>query len=168
MSKVIDLTGKKFGRLTAIKYVGTRENYWAWECICECGNKVIVPGVYIRNGSSSSCGCYMREVVSKTQTKHGKSNSTTYTSWRAMKTRCYNKNVKEYRLYGKRGIKVCDRWLESFSCFIEDMGIRPRGTSLERIDVNGNYEPSNCRWATKTEQCNNTRRNKFISYNGGN
>lgn len=130
--------------------------------MCDCGNKTIVSTGNLKNGTTKSCGCYQREYQAKRGRKnfykHGLSNHPLYPTWSTMKSRCYNKNNISYKNYGARGIKVCDRWLNSFENFLKDMGEKPSDKhSLDRIDINGDYEPSNCRWATPEEQAINKR-----------
>lgn len=162
--KFIDLIGRKFGLLTVIKKTDKKCNgKIVWECLCDCGNIVEVTGNHLRSGSVKSCGCIM-----KTHGHSGgidKKPSDTYTCWRSMIQRCYNNKNKRYKDYGGRGITVCEEW-KYFTNFLSDMGERPNGKSIDRIDVNGNYEPSNCRWATTKEQQNNLRNNRKVVYNG--
>jgi len=172
MSKIIDLIGQNFGRLTVVsKAEPTKGNRRArWNCVCVCGNVSIASGEALRNGRSSSCGCYAAEQSGKRiaaiNTTHGMCGTPEYRAWNNMKDRCYNGNNKEFSSYGGRGIKVCDRWLDSFDAFYRDMGDRPVGTSIDRIDNDGNYESNNCRWATQVEQANNKSINRFICYQG--
>lgn len=130
-------------------------------CQCDCGNVGIHSVNHLRRGNIHSCGCTRPESVSRTFTTHGDSNSVEYHAWLACKSRCYNKNNEKYHCYGGRGIRVCDRWIDpvnGYINFLADMGRRPpECNSVDRIEVNGNYEPGNCRWATQTEQMNNTR-----------
>lgn len=167
MAKIKDIRNQRFGRLVALYPTGEANNNGAfiWHCICDCGNYIDVAGVYLRNGNTKSCGCgqvYYHQI-------HGMSNTPEFAAWRAMIDRCYNKKNKHYKNYGGRGIKVCDRWLESFESFFEDMGPRPSSKhSIDRIDVNGNYCPENCRWATIKEQTINKRTNRFLYDDQGN
>lgn len=157
-----DLRNMKFGRLTAIKPTNKRHNkYVIWECKCDCGNIIEVQSSYLskEKRGRKSCGCLMSDA--KKVHGHTSSNgyrSKTYRSWDGMKQRCLNPNNPKYDLYGGRGITVCERWLNSFENFLEDMGERPNETSIDRINNDGNYEPLNCKWSTIEEQNNNRRR----------
>lgn len=152
-----DMVGNKFGRWTVIKRNGRVGSLAMWLCRCECGKESTVPGARLRGGKSKSCGC-LRSV---TATTHGKTKSLEYSSWYHMKGRCYDPRDKRYKDYGGRGIMVCDRWLHNFENFLADMGNRPGPEySIDRIDVNKNYEPSNCKWSTIAEQRNNRRDSK--------
>lgn len=158
-----DLTGRRFGRLTVLCRDGSNASGLAvWLCRCTCGTVTRTAGNLLRAGKAVSCGCYKREnsarVAAHLKRKHGMHGSRTYRSWRSMKTRCTNPTHISYKNYGSRGITICTRWLRSFECFLADLGERPPGTSLDRIDVNGNYEPGNCKWSTPGEQSRNTRR----------
>lgn len=167
MGKFRDLTGLKFGRLTVISVSCVKRGRYHWNCICECGGTLSVEGTRITSGNTSSCGCIFREIMVKRNTTHGKSRTRENLSWKNAKQRCYNKNHPYYKNYGGRGIIMCDRWINSFTNFISDMGVAPSNKhTLERMDVNGNYEPSNCKWATYKEQARNTRRSKIIEYKG--
>lgn len=127
-------------------------------CSCECGNTTTGYIVDIKRGNKKSCGHLSIDSITNLNKSHGKSKSKEYSSYSAMKNRCYNVNGTKYESYGGRGIKVCDRWLESFDNFFEDMGERPEGTTLDRIDVNGDYTPDNCRWADNSIQAYNIRK----------
>lgn len=147
-----DLTNKKFGRLTVLIRNGIKDGQYFWKCKCDCGKEVSVRSRDIRKGKTISCGCWNNEK----RIKHGKYKTPEYGIYQNMKSRCIHKSNIMYHRYGGRGITVCDRWLESFENFLEDMGKRPSHIhSIDRINNDGNYEPSNCRWATKLEQDNN-------------
>ena len=169
-----NLTGKTFGRLTVIRRHGTESHPVKWECECECGTKKVVAYKHLAYGGTVSCGCYQAEFNKRAKT-HGQSShekpTPTYTTWAAMKQRCDNPKAVGYHNYGRRGIQVCERWLNSFENFFEDMGERPKspkGLTLDRIDNDGNYEPGNCKWSTKKQQSSNQRTNVIISYKGEN
>lgn len=158
MPRFIDLTGEKFERLSVKSRSENKGTQTAWTCKCECGNEVVVVGASLINGRSKSCGCLQKESARKLKKTHGQSKTPEYISWKAMIRRCENKNTKDFSYYGARGIKVCDRWRESFECFLSDMGERPSPThSIDRVDVNDNYHPDNCIWATQSTQVLNRR-----------
>ena len=154
--------GNIYGRLTVYSSAESIGNHAAWNCICECGNNSVVTGTHLRSGHTLSCGCLHKDNL----TKHGECGSKEYQIWSGMISRCYNQTNKNFSNYGGRGISVCDRWRESPTNFILDMGKCGDGMSIERNDVNGNYEPSNCRWATDIEQARNKRTNNVIEFNG--
>lgn len=155
-----DLTGNKYGRLTVIKFIERPDvNVSYWECLCDCGNKVTVKSDHLVSGKIQSCKCLHKEITSKIKTKHGMTKTRIYRIWRNMLNRCFYKNYTEFYLYGGRGITVCDRWRYSFENFLKDMGVPNDNLSIDRINVNGNYEPSNCKWSTAKEQANNRRKN---------
>lgn len=156
---ILNLIGQKFHRLTAISYSGG----YRWLCRCDCGRTTTVQSGKLRNGSTRSCGC-IRIGNYQGRPKHGGWGSSEYWCWAGMIARCTNPHATGYIEYGGRGISVCDRWLE-FANFRSDMGPRPEGYSIERNEVNGNYEPANCRWASDGEQARNTRRTRNYTIN---
>lgn len=159
--------GERFFKWTVIRYDGIgKSNKHMYLCKCDCGITKSVLRDSLKNGRSKSCGCDTREKFIKRVTTHKMSYSPEYKSYTKMKNRCCDKNSTHYSYYGARGILVCDRWLESFENFYEDMGDKPPGCSIERIDVNGNYEPSNCKWATVEEQSFNKRKTIYLEYDG--
>ena len=158
MGNKIDLIGKVFGRLVVIKedHIRGNRNKIKWICNCTCGKQVSVIGESLRNRSTKSCGCLQKEVISRQKTTHNLSGHPLNYIWRSMKQRCSNPNNKSYKNYGERGITVCDRWLESFENFYNDViGSYKKGLQIDRIDNNGNYEPSNCRWVTLQQNISN-------------
>lgn len=167
-----DLTGRKFGRWVVLYRDGSdRKGQRLWMCRCDCGTERRVRGIKLLTGEAFACGCYGAEQTSKRSTIHGERNlrNTTaeYKSWKSAKARVSNPKIDGYEHYGGRGIKMCDRWLESYPNFVNDMGRKPTlKHTLERKDVNGDYEPSNCIWATMVEQNNNRRDTKRITRDG--
>lgn len=162
---VIYEPNQKHGRLTIIKTVQIKGRTY-YECVCQCGEKKFVHSSNMKR--THSCGCLNSEMAKKRFTVHGMRQSDEYRIWTGMKYRCYNKNCPKYKIYGGRGVVVCDRWM-SFQNFFEDMGNRPsKYYSLDRINNNLGYSKENCRWATLKKQANNTRRNQMIKHNGKN
>lgn len=164
-----DYTGIRFGRLTATCLV-QRDPKGAdhvWRFHCDCGMEKIANIRNVRSGRTTSCGCAFIEMVVARNTTHGlsKAHRREYRSWKDMRARCSNPNDSDYPDYGARGIRVCDRWSD-FAVFLADMGHRPAGHTLDRIDVNGGYEPGNCRWADHKVQANNKRSNMRLTING--
>lgn len=164
MGKHIDLVGKQFSRLTVLRYLKGSK----WECKCDCGNIVIVGTQKLNNGNTKSCGCLHKDKWRQVISKHGGRGTRLYRIWQGMITRCVNPNSKSYRYYGNRGVVVCDEWRKDFQSFREWALINgyAENLTIERINNNGNYEPSNCKWATLKEQQNNTRKNHIITSQG--
>ena len=157
-----DKTGLRSGRLLVLGLAEKKGRAYRWQCLCDCGSYVTVDGNNLfRN--CFSCGCYRSERVAKQNTKHSMCDSPTYNSWRSMLSRCKYPSMPSYERYKARGITVCDRW-QSFEIFLADMGERPEGTSIDRIDNNKGYSPDNCRWATPLEQQNNTESNHLLTF----
>jgi hypothetical protein len=164
----IDLSGKTFGRLTALKFTpityGDGRRRSGWECRCKCGKVIVVECENLKAGRTVSCGCYVKDFPQRL--KHGEASKTRktkeYRVWSGMKNRCCCKTSRHYPYWGGRGIRVCKRWQKSFKNFLADMGRSPQGTSIERIDNDGDYKPSNCKWGTKKEQANNRRKRKDV------
>lgn len=157
--KFEDLTGKKFGKLTVLSIVNRVKvgERIKWKCRCECGKIKITSSKMLKNGRSKHCGCSKN--AKGINLKHGGKGTPEYNIWASMKARCYNKKSAAYQYYGGRGITVCESWKNSFVCFLKDMGKRPSlELSIDRINNDGNYEPSNCRWATIFEQNKNRRK----------
>lgn len=154
-----DLVGNKYGRLTVISRAESKTRRIKWNCICECGNTSIVSGENLMSGHTKSCGCLLSERI----TSHGKSHNRIYKVWSGMKARCSNKNNLAYKDYGGRGIKVCEKWANSFEEFYKDMGDEYRnGLEIDRINNDGNYEPGNCRWVTRKVNSRNKRTTRVI------
>lgn len=165
MGRPLMLAGKKFGRVRVLHRAkkSPQDGFVYWRCVCDCGRTFSVRGHNLKSGNTRSCGCYHKENLSKRNTVHGLARRghkhPLYVMWCSMWKRCTNPNTKKYNRYGGRGIRVCKRW-RLFSNFITDMGKRPRGASLDRINNDGNYTPANCRWATWKQQANNRKRRK--------
>lgn len=157
--KLIDLSGRRFGRLVVVEYAGRRERdgLTMWECKCDCGSQKPFVAKLLLKGAASSCGCLCRSLSASRLRTHGMRNSRVYRIWRGMLNRCRNQKCKDFARYGGAGISVCSRWEVSFENFLEDMGEPPSGGhSIDRFpDRRGNYEPGNCRWATDLEQSEN-------------
>jgi len=168
MPAFINRVGKRYGRLTAIRCEPMTKRI-RWLCRCDCGTECWVVSDQLMR--TESCGCLQRERTSKANTTHGFARpgrvNRTYLAWQKAKRRCLNPIDKRYSSYGGRGIEICSRWVHSFENFLADMGEVPVGMSLERDDVNGHYEPSNCRWATRQEQAENRRPTIWVDFDGG-
>lgn len=170
MPSFIDRTGSKYGKLTVLELdqqKSTKKRKF-WICICECGNKTTVLGDNLKGNKTKSCGCLQVEnqlVQAAKRKKWGKELFPTRHVWQLMLRRCYNPKDSVFSHYGERGISVCERW-HTFENFLEDMGVKPEGLSLERKNVNGNYSLENCCWATMTEQTRNRRTTKWVTING--
>jgi len=170
----IDLTGKRFNRLKVKSFHHQNDKYKLyWECDCDCGNKKVIEGSAMKSGLTESCGCLNIELstqrINEHRTKHGFSNKERlYETWKNMKRRCYDKNNKRYENYGGKGVIVCSEWLSDYLNFREwalSNGYESNLT-IDRMNVNGNYEPKNCRWATAKQQANNQTRNRILTHEG--
>ena len=164
-----DLTGKKFNMLTVQSFAYIKESHAYWNCICDCGKTSVVCGSRLISNRTRSCGC-LGPGLSRTRnaTQNGASKTRLYRLLYGMRDRCYNKNGKDYKNYGGRGIRICDEWLQNPNTFIQwanDNGYK-NGLSIDRINVNGNYEPNNCRWVSAKTQANNRRSNLIITFEG--
>ena len=167
----VDLTGRRFNKLIVVEKAYKNGYFVYWRCKCDCGNETIVYSGNLTGGVTRSCGCYNKERIKEANVTHGDSDTRLYSIYLGMKNRCYNKNEPAYNRYGGRGIKVCDEWREKGTGFVSfkqwalKNGYSDKLT-IDRIDVNGNYEPSNCRWADIYTQANNKRSNRYFIYNG--
>jgi hypothetical protein len=157
MSKLNDLAGRTFGRLFAVCQMPHVNGRVTWHCICDCGKLKTVDSKALITRKTASCGCL--------RVTHGKTATLLHKVWLSMRERCNNPKARAFQHYGARGIKVCPRW-DDFEMFLEDMGPRPPGMSIERIDNDGDYEPGNCRWATDFEQMQNTSRTRLLTAGG--
>lgn len=166
MPKRLDLSGKTFHALKVLEFAEVRSGRSHWRCLCECGAEAVVDGSKLTNGHTRSCGCLQRKQSAEANSTHGHARvgqqTKEYQTWANMMKRCHNADCPDYAGYGGRGIKVCERWHE-FESFLADMGAAPTGThSIDRTNVDADYSPANCRWATPTEQARNKRNSVFI------
>lgn len=167
--KKINLVGNKYDRLIVLRETNkrTRQGSIIWECVCDCGNTVFSTGGNLKRYNTKSCGCLNRQKRAVSCLKHGMTNTPEFKCWQHIISRCTKPFDRSYKNYGGRGISICERWFFSFQNFFEDMGNRPSNNhSIERNNVNGNYEPSNCRWATRDEQAKNKRNTRRVEYQG--
>jgi hypothetical protein len=165
MPKIINMAGLRFGRLTAVRRVGKNEHRQSvWLFLCDCGQEIERPGQWVRKGDTLSCGCLKKDKM----TTHGEARSRLYRIWQGMVRRCYLPSASSYSKYGGRGIGVCAEWRGSYCAFRDWSAAHEYAPDLqiERIDVNGNYEPANCKWATRDEQNLNKRCSRFVQFNG--
>lgn len=162
--RAIDETGHRYGRLVVMGQApGRQDNKLMWRCQCDCGNEKITSGRLLRRGSVQSCGCLRAEMQATRALKHGMDRTPEHRTWVAMRQRCNNPNDTSFEYYGGRGISICERWMASFEAFFSDMGAKPfPGATIDREDPDGNYDPGNCRWASRKEQSNNQRRFKSV------
>lgn len=163
-----DLSMQRFGKLQVMEYMYSKDGHTYWLCKCDCGNEVIRRSDHLITGRSKSCGCLRKEMLRQRKTTHGKTHTRLYNIWSGMKRRCINSNDKRYEDYGGRGITVCDEWKDDFQAFHDwamENGYEEHLT-IDRINNDGNYEPSNCRWATYQQQNKNYSRNRLITFEG--
>lgn len=169
MPRRLDLEGRRFGRLTVLGFECLSKKKSIWRCLCDCGRLTFARTSDLTAGKHRSCGCLQVETVTvhgatKGSKRHAPATTAEYRAWNLMNQRCSNPSCPLYRLYGGRGIAVCDRWRSSFSAFLADMGHKPTSKmTLDRIDTNGNYEPSNCRWISHLRQQHNRRNNRKLT-----
>lgn len=165
MSKRMDLTGMRFGRLTVISFSHSQGGTRRWKCLCDCGNERVVATSWLISGNTQSCGCKRTDTVREVCCTHGLAHEKPYNIWATIKQRCCNENNQDYPDYGGRGIKLCEEWESDFQLFYSYISKLPhygeKGYSLDRVNNDGNYEPGNLRWATGIEQANNRRKRRW-------
>lgn len=168
----INIAGQRFGYLTVVELVASADAGQArWRCRCNCGRATVVQSQSLRNGTTKSCGCLKQQKTIDRSTKHGDSKridrTKEYLAWKGAKSRCFNPKAPQFQHYGGRGITMCAEWVNDFPAFLKHMGRCPPGMELDRYPNNdGNYEPGNCRWATKKQQARNQRKTQLLTYNG--
>lgn len=169
-SRIISIhKGQQFGRLTAMCATKSKK-HCRWLCRCVCGAECVIDAYRLDTGETRSCGCLRKDVNHLVHTKHGGSagsgSSPEYRAWQSIKKRCFNPRDKSYPYYGGRGITMDPVWRNDFLRFLDDVGVRPPRMTLDRINNDGNYQPGNCRWATRQQQALNTRRNRLFEFRG--
>lgn len=166
--RLIDLTNKRFARLKVLDRAENLNNQTRWNCICDCGKNVVVHSQALRKGLTKSCGCLSKDNTTSRNTSHGLSKHRLYSIYKNMKQRCYNEKRPDYKRYGGKGVRICEEWLNDFQTFYDwaySNGYKDN-LSIDRIDVNGNYHPSNCRWANDETQARNRTNNSIATING--
>ncbi len=169
LKKRLDIKGRTFGKLTVVDFAYTNKHKKSmWLCKCECGKEVVVLGAHLLDGHTQSCGCFKKEASALRLRTHGKKKTRIYNTWLQMKARCTNPKARDFENYGGRGITICAEWRNDFQTFYDWAMANGYADNLtiDRINVNGNYEPDNCRWVSIQEQQNNKRTNRRITYNG--
>lgn len=166
MPSIKDLTGERFNQLLVIRRAENQGRRVMWVCRCDCGGEIVTRGHSIQTGHTVSCGCVGLKRLSDHRYTHGKYGSRAYGIWQGMKSRCYSPGNTSYRIYGGRGISVCQEWRESFEAFYRDMGDPPEGFSIDRKDPDKNYCLENCRWASSFDQARTKRSNIHVSWRG--
>ena len=162
-----DRTGQRHGKLVVIGVSHFKNHKTWWKCLCDCGNTAIVVGQNLSRPHTLSCGCHKLARISASHTTHGKRGTPEYATWGSIKNRCTNPNQENYERYGLAGVTMCQRWMESFEAFYADMGPKPSTShTIDRIKNELGYEPGNCRWATRREQAQNTRKSTFLTFRG--